>query len=82
MAPTLPGERSKEMGAPFPPESDKPAIEVGEAGDIEKGDGVKVIIYEDKVFFLAACDGTDITLAVTIETMLDAIAEYNTRTGS
>lgn len=78
----LPGERSDEPGAPFPMGPAPRVTEVGTFGDIESGDGAKVIIQSGNVLFLAYYGGAELLIGVTIEHMLDMLAEYNSKEGN
>ncbi len=70
----------EQVGSPFPTEKPPVLVEVGSFGDIEAGDGALVMIELGNVIFLANIDGTEMMVGVSIETMLDAIADFNRKT--
>lgn len=78
----LPDDRSTTPGAPFTLLKPKLYKEVYEVGNIDTGDGARVGIYDGNVLYMAHCNGTEITMGVTIEHFLEMIGEYNKETGS
>lgn len=82
MAHYIPGMRSGNIGEPFPMIIERPAKEVGVFGDMAQGSGAKVLIYNGNIIFLSTHEGSEMTIGVSIEHMLDKIGEYTRETGS
>lgn len=69
--------REQKMGSPLPfGAALKPDMVVTEAGDFEKGDGVRVVLSGDNIVFLGEFDGISITLGVSVFDMLEAIQHH------
>lgn len=60
----------------------KPTKQVAEIGEYDKGEGARVLIHDGHMLFLANVDGSEMTVGVTLEHVLEMIGEYNRETGS
>lgn len=74
--------KDEEIGAVISTAPPPLLVEVGSFGDIDEGEGALVIIEQGNVLFLATVNGTEMMVGVTIEHMLESIADYNTKTGN
>jgi len=54
-----------------------PEILICESGDYVAGAGVRVVLNEGQLLFLASFEGTNIAHATPIEVILDAVGKYN-----
>ena len=69
--------RKQEMGAPLPfGRAMKPDMVVADAGDFEKGDGLRVVLSDTSLVFMGSFEGMNITLGIDIHTLLEAIQAH------
>lgn len=69
----------REPGEPFPLTPPPTPVILGEYGDFEHHDGVRILLTASEVIFLAHVEGTEIRMGLPIETLLEALGTY-TRT--
>ncbi len=69
-------------GAPLSTTPPPFTVEVGTFGDMASGDGMLVTISQGHVVYTAKMNHTDAIIGIPIEGMLEAISEYNRKTGS
>lgn len=76
--------REQKLGAPLPfGAALKPnVLVVTEAGDYEKGDGLRVVLSGNNLVFLGEFEGISVTLGVGIDDLLEAITVHNRTTAS
>lgn len=69
-------------GQPLPFGPQRPEFEVAVAGDYDAGDGVKVVIKDQMMMFLAQVDGTSITMGVPVTDILEGIQDAGRKSES
>lgn len=77
----VPGD-NQAIGAPLLTLAVPKVTEVGTFGDMDEGDGAKVIIQSGNILFMARIDGTEMLVGFTVEHVLEMIGEHTRKSES